>query len=230
MYMYIVMNVRERQPKKYQRKYRKRNQNKAVISRMPGSGFADSLYVKLNYVDNLNLTDNVPRLQYTFRGNSLFDPDYTGTGHQPMYFDQYAAIYNVYRVTGCSITVDCINAQGLSGCYFVCFPNTEIGTLTSVSLALEQSKARSAHILPIAGGGPAFTYKQYCSTREACGLIKGELNDDSLSATVGNNPTQVWYWNLFWNTTDNASDCTVNAIVKLTYYVQFSDKKPGSLS
>ena len=32
------------------------------------------------------------------RMNSLFDPDQTGTGHQPYYFDQFAALYNRYTV------------------------------------------------------------------------------------------------------------------------------------
>jgi len=203
---------------------------KAVFTRMRGAGFADTLFVQLNYVESLNLSNGSPRIQYTFRGNSLFDPDYTGTGHQPMYFDQYAAIYQRYRVLGSSIRVDCINAQGLSACYFIMFPNTEIATLTSIPLALEQSRARAANIMPIAGGGPAARYQQYCSTRKACGLTKGEFYDDTYSSTVGNNPNQIWYWNLFWETTDSSSDVTVNAIVKLVYYVQFYDKAPGVLS
>jgi len=34
--------------------------------------------------------------QYVFRAHSTYDPDYTGTGHQPMYRDEMAAIYNRY--------------------------------------------------------------------------------------------------------------------------------------
>lgn len=33
-----------------------------------------------------------------FRLNSIFDPDKTGIGHQPLYHDQYAPFYNHYRV------------------------------------------------------------------------------------------------------------------------------------
>lgn len=35
---------------------------------------------------------------WTFRLNSLYDPDYTGTGHQPRFFDQWSAIYGSYNV------------------------------------------------------------------------------------------------------------------------------------
>ena len=229
---YRKRNYKNRRPKKPRKRYgkRKAKYQKAVITRMKGAGFADTLFVKLNYVESLNLSNGTPRVQYTFRGNSLFDPDYSGGGHQPMYFDQYAGIYNKYRVVGSAIRVEAINAQGLSGCYFMMFPNTDIATLTSIPLALEQSRARAANIMPIAGGGPAARYKQYCSTRKACGLLKGEAYDDTLSATIGNNPAQVWYWNLFWETTDSASNVTINALVKITYYVQFFDKAPGALS
>lgn len=40
----------------------------------------------------------------TFYVNSLYDPDYTGTGHQPMGFDQLSPLYNRYVVTGAKIT------------------------------------------------------------------------------------------------------------------------------
>ena len=38
--------------------------------------------------------------------NSLFDPDQTGTGHQPYYFDQFAALYNRYTVLGSKLTAE----------------------------------------------------------------------------------------------------------------------------
>jgi hypothetical protein len=60
-------------------------------------------FVQLKYVDQFVLnpasgtTDN-----YVFRANSLFDPNYTGAGHQPYGYDQWATFYSswcVYRTT-----------------------------------------------------------------------------------------------------------------------------------
>lgn len=41
--------------------------------------------------------------------NSLYDPDFTGTGGQPFYFDQLSAVYNRYRVLRAEFSVNIIN-------------------------------------------------------------------------------------------------------------------------
>lgn len=40
---------------------------------------------------------------YRFRLNSLYDPDVTGTGHQPYQYDQLTAIYQSYIVKSCYV-------------------------------------------------------------------------------------------------------------------------------
>lgn len=68
-------------------------------------GFPDTLRTKLHYCDVVQLAASAgaPGI-YQFRMNSLFDPDYTGTGHQPQWFDQLAAVYATYRVYAAKIT------------------------------------------------------------------------------------------------------------------------------
>jgi hypothetical protein len=74
----------------------------------PAMIMPDSLFVKLKYVDQFVLnptsasTDN-----YVFRANSLFDPNYTGTGHQPYGYDQWATFYSSWVVERCVLTFTC---------------------------------------------------------------------------------------------------------------------------
>lgn len=51
---------------------------------------------------------------HDFRVNSLFDPDFTGAGTQPMYYNQLEAIYNTYRVTHCSASLRLVDMDTLT--------------------------------------------------------------------------------------------------------------------
>jgi len=42
---------------------------------------------------------------YIFRLNSIYDPDLSGGGHQPMGFDQLAALYNRYQVKSVKVKI-----------------------------------------------------------------------------------------------------------------------------
>jgi hypothetical protein len=63
----------------------------------------------LRYVDNVTLTSTVGgQAYYQFRVNSLFDPDLSGTGHQPRGYDQLCSStgpYQTYRVHGVSARI-----------------------------------------------------------------------------------------------------------------------------
>jgi len=63
-------------------------------------GFPDRLRTNLRYSTVIPVPA-VAHYEYVFKANSLFDPDLTGVGHQPTYFDQLAAIYSQYCVLGC---------------------------------------------------------------------------------------------------------------------------------
>lgn len=49
---------------------------------------------------------------WQFRLNSLFDPDFTGTGSQPTSFDQWMTLYDRYRVVACEVDVTVSNSNG----------------------------------------------------------------------------------------------------------------------
>jgi len=58
----------------------------------------------VNMPYHMEFTTSTAGIHYnTFRSNSIYDPDYTGGGHQPRSHDQYAAYYKYYRVLSTSI-------------------------------------------------------------------------------------------------------------------------------
>lgn len=69
------------------------------------TGFPNSKLVKLRYVEHFTLDYVASIPEYRFRANSIFDPNLTGTGHQPMGRDQWAELYSRYIVIGSKATV-----------------------------------------------------------------------------------------------------------------------------
>lgn len=72
-----------------------------------GTGLPRQVMVKHKYVQSIIF--NIPAGglgQFAWRANGMFDPYVAGGAgeHQPMYFDQYAALYEHYCVIGSKIT------------------------------------------------------------------------------------------------------------------------------
>lgn len=87
---------------------RKKAYRRYRVSRwkVPLGNFPNTKTVKLRYVENISLDGGSGSSAINvFRANSIYDPNYTGTGHQPMYRDNYAAIYEDYRVNYATITM-----------------------------------------------------------------------------------------------------------------------------
>ena len=73
---------------------------------------AQKLTTKLTYCDTKTITPGSTMANHVFRLNSIFDPDFTGVGHQPGFHDQWANLYNQYRVTSAEWTLTFDSSRG----------------------------------------------------------------------------------------------------------------------
>lgn len=81
-------------------------QNVTLARRLPRAGFPDKHLCRLKYVQQISLNPAVGGVtSHVFRANSLFDPDFTGVGHQPLGFDQMMLWFNHYNVLKSTIKV-----------------------------------------------------------------------------------------------------------------------------
>lgn len=93
---------------------------------------------KLAYSQVIRLTSGTTGLAGTsqvFRVNSLYDPDLTGTGHQPYGYDQICAAagpYSRYKVLGCNVTTR-ITAPALDDGVWVAFAIHNPGSSATIS-------------------------------------------------------------------------------------------------
>lgn len=81
--------------------------------------FPKTRTVKLRYCQNIDMDASAGAVTtWGFRCNDLYDPDYSGTGNQPYYFDQLMEMYEKFTVIGSKITITPFGAT-TTGHYYV---------------------------------------------------------------------------------------------------------------
>lgn len=224
MYGSKTTRVRKtKQKAKPKKKYNTAYTAPSSLSRVSGTGFPDRVMTKLKYVDTIVLQASSGPTQYVFRGNSCFDPDQTGTGHQPMFYDQWIAVYERYRVLGSSIKVQVTNGANDTA-ILVILPTSAVPVFTSYTTMLEQRKSSTTRIVPPQQFIP-MSQTRYSSTQQATGAVRTEVYDQDYSGLYNANPTNIWYWVLYGQAVSLTQPLDLVVIVELIYYVEFFDRQ-----
>lgn len=211
-------NRKRRRARPRRRKRSSRNSMQVVRVRNM-SAFPDAMDVRLVYTSNA-LTSNTFLGNSQFRGNSCFDPDFTSTGHQPLAYDQFAAVYNRYYVRASTASITFQNNDTSNGLIASLIPTTlSAVTFTSSEDIREQPYAKVAWIGQV-GSNNTRTLRSTMSTAK----IRGKFSkyDESYASIVTDNPNRQWFWNV---TTENAnlsgSAVTANLSMTFIFYVRF---------
>lgn len=194
------------------------------------TAFPDRVYVKLKYADVylLTFTSGVPVAQ-VMRGNSLLDPDRTGTGHQPYAFDQWKTLYNQYRVHASSISIralvdstSSVNAYSQWLSVYPAHNYTSPVTSTGYGAEIPYNKTRVFNIYQTSSNT---AIKHYMSTAKIYGVDKQAVRDnDNFSAVYNANPVNEWDWIISASTIDLATTSTQYLFITVNYYTEFFDR------
>lgn len=156
---------------------------------------------------------------YKFRLNDLYDPDYTGIGNQPYYYDQMIALYKAFVVTGSKVK---ITATGSSNMKVTLRPSTSTALATSVVLERERPNSKYMYVT---AQGDAKSITSYMSSAQIFGRSKAcILNEDDFRG-VGSYPTQVAYWDICTQHVDGASTASIYVDVEITYYTKWMNRR-----
>ena len=176
----------------------------------------------------------------TFRLNSMYDPDQTGTGHQPYFWDQYTEIYNNYQVIAARWKVTFINESSDSDVTLMAAVNTTtdtdmagMGTISGIvwSIAQERPDVRTKILPPLSSGGGKCTISGANYMAKSFGLTQKQYQGDAaFHATVSGNPTRT-YWleaGVCALGTGPAQGQTIRVIFNCVYHFRFWGwKTPG---
>lgn len=202
--------------------------------------------IRLTYADSFNrvVSNAGGGDNYAFRTNSIYDPDYTSAGHQPLMRDLWASQYDYYTVLACHYHIELYNCA------------VDTLTFTSAGTFAQRVGAITANLIPTtnitdisnAGGGYPFPSSEMKNVQtkviwpENWVTFEGTLtpgdfivdakdaDSDTTWTAVGANPAVPRYLgfglNAFNATSfggqNKAAYSNIQVFVKLHYDVQFT--------
>ncbi len=170
---------------------------------------------------------------YIFRGNSLYDPDYTGSGSQPSFFDNWTGLYNSYVVLSSKIIVECMTSGGQADFVLnVVSPSYSTSAATDAFSAASNRYAVSTSTI-IFGNAVKKTISNAMSTCQMFGVRpEAILIDDLYSGTGSTNPAtaQTWYWHVNCQSETGTTTLTGALRIMIEYDCKFFDPLQVNLS
>ena len=183
-------------------------------------GFPNSIITKLRYCENLTITGTSGAVGYKiFAANGIFDPNISDTGHQPLYRDNYASLYDQYTVIGSKITVRAMNSGSSSVVIFGLVGDDDSNISTNVETLMEQNNGQHK-ISGTVSSEPVTLVSNFEPLRD----FGVDAKDDGASATaVGSNPSELWCYGVWAAAADATSTIAMNFTVTLEYTVKFTE-------
>jgi len=190
---------RTTRPKRTYKKRYSRSSRVNAVARSPGQlPLPNRILTRHRYVQECPLNANSSTAAgYTFALNGLYDPDISGSGHQPMGFDQFTALYQNYKVLGAKVTAKfTIDAQSTSTGQFVGiqFHENQAYSPTSYDQIMERGRCTSRYL----SGTEALPFAQ-CSMKWSGKKWYGSNNfkGGDTAGTISSNPAQMAYVSAF---------------------------------
>lgn len=163
------------------------------------SPFPNTKIVRHKYCDVVTLAAATAgnASYYQFRCNSMYDPDYTGSGHQPMFRDEMATQYKSYTVLKSYIRFTFPAAETTAQTIQL-WVDDDDSVPASINNAQEQHRMYQCVKLD-KRNGPLVVKGWYDAAKWNRTTVKGLLADDGEKISVGANPSvsAVKYFTLF---------------------------------
>lgn len=214
--------------------YRRTRKRRPLRIKRYSTAVPSATYAKLNYSytgqEMALATYTVNRVVY--RLNGMFDPDLTGAGHQPYYYDQWSAMYQNYKVYGCKARV-CVamHSGGTKPAYLVLWanPSSDI-TITNPDQMVETFGSK---LIMVPSDQSARYVQRYYRIQSIFGVSRMQYSTDPNymgrlgNVGTGTDPTYVAALAIMGY---SGLTCTLNMDVKLTYYVKLYGRQNNVIS
>jgi hypothetical protein len=186
---------------------------------LPGIGLPDELHCTLQYAVQQTFTSTTggSSLQ-DFRGGDCYDPDATGAGTQPAWFDSLSTIYKYGCVKASRIVANCKSLTST-------VPGTIIGAPVNDQAELDASLLTNpmAAEAMLTLNQAQFTFDMSMKSNDMVGLKNFEQYRASVNHwfSASGSPSYNWYWRMAYRSTDGSSTSTLYVDTRIYYDVVF---------
>lgn len=181
----------------------------------------------LPYYQQINFTAVTTPQVYVFRGNAPFDPDQTGTGTQPVGWDNFLTFYETSFCVGSRIEVTVINNMTVPLQYAIC-PTTQSSTISTYDQTRYYQRFVKRGFVDGTGRGSQ-SCKSIVSEMAVLQFLQQPYDRD-FEATGQANPSKQFYWSFAMQSADQASPISCILQFKILYDTIWHDPKVVALS
>lgn len=187
--------------------------------------FPEQNVTKIRYSDIVTLTSSgggIPK--YVFNMNSCYDPDFSGVGHQPIFWDQLTAVYGRYVVLGSKLKATFspiantnTTTQPSGPMIIGIMTDHDTTTPTTLSTLIESSRSKSTFLNNAMGGNNVKSMSVTYSPAISLGVDK---EDDQVHATTSASPSRAYYAHVFMSETGLATSSSCEVKIDIEYTVR----------
>lgn len=213
---------------RYAKKYRKRKRRprKDKIIKNP-LGLPVSNVIKMRYTEAIVLDVGAVGVisKYAFSANGLHDPNISGTGHQPMFYDEMCMFYNHYCVSGAKVTVKAYSTDPVGSVPNLVgiMVNDDTTTPANFNEVIEQQRCKYTILNP---SNPSKTVSNTFSAKKFFNLTDIKDNYDRVGSPQGMNPGEQAYFTIFALPMNSSTDTgAFNCLVTIEYIAHWSEPK-----
>ena len=188
--------------------------------------------VQLKYCGSFTLADAISNSGHLISAIGMYDPDYTGVGHQPLGFDQWMHFYHHYEVLSSKATfwIESAGTGTSDGTYAVLRLDSDITDApfdpilsTELESAVERPSTVVRHLKSSTAGGRVSISKSYS---QAATFGRSARGNTTMKGTIAGNPTENMYYRLkLCNTLMGSSLQQHTVLFTVTYIAQLTERK-----
>lgn len=219
-------------PRKSRSKKIVRRKRKTTRRKLPLGGFPKNHMVRLRYVTECVIQCSGLSKSYNFRANGMFDPDYTGVGHQPKAFDQWMLIYNHYNVVGAKINVKLASTHGADNFIWGVTRTPTYDQMDGklLSYCLENRYNKGYRTIGssynMSGQRALANSSQSCKYSQKSQFGKNSSQKENLTGSATTNPTEEQFFEVWIAPVNNvAATQTASFIVSIDYLALLTEPR-----